>query len=248
MQPTPSTPTARATSKPQPSFMESIKHAIQDSHDAIEKTAFAEGIMNASISLEAYSFYLRQMLAIHEVLDAYLERRPLQDWVPATAKRTAAIQEDIDFLNPTGFNAAVLPATQQIVEAIKESFASEPLSLLGHVYILEGSRMGSRVIVKPLQKQLGIPSKALRYHLDNFDTQPRVLKEFRSRLDHDIQSPHEQEAIRRAATQFMEQLLTLYGDLPKSRPVASATGVSSVLSSLGGCPFAHGQVAGHLGS
>ncbi len=249
MQPAPpSTPIAGDTAKPQSSFMESIKHAIQESHDAIEKTAFAEGIMNATLTLEDYTFYLRQMLAIHAPLDAYLDQTPLQDWVPATAKRTTAIQEDISFLYPAGLNAAVLPATQQIVEALKQSYVTEPLSLLGHVYILEGSRMGSRVIAKPLQRQLGIPPKALRYHLDNFETQPRVLKEFRHRLDRDIQSHHQQEAIRRAATQFMKQLLRMYRDLPKSKSVASISGAPSVLNSIGGCPFAHSLAVAHPSS
>ena len=221
-------------------LMESIKHAIQDSHDAIEKTTFAEGMMNATITLESYTFYLRQMLAIHEPLDHFLDLSTLRDWVPSTAKRSAAIRQDIALLNPLALNDVVLPATREIVQDIQQSYEANPLSLLGHFYILEGSRMGSRVIAKPLQSLLRIPSEALHYHLDNFDKQPRALREFRNRLNQEIDSPEQKAVIQSAAVTFMNQLLKLYGELPASEDSTSTGGLPVDMSSMGRCPFGHG--------
>lgn len=221
-------------------LMENIKHAIQESHDAIEQTAFAEGMMNATITLEAYTFYLRQMLAIHEALDPLIDRSPLCDWVPPTAKRTAAIQQDMTYLDSLSLSHAVLPATREIVLTLQQSYEAEPLSLLGHVYILEGSRMGSRVIAKPLQGLLGIPSEALHYHLDHFEIQPRILREFRNRLNQGIHSARQQEVIQTTAVTFMNQLLKLYGELPKTLPSIPASGLPMSLSIPNRCPFGHG--------
>lgn len=146
-----------------------LREATADLHTRIEQLPFAVAMIGARLTREQYVLALGQLWYVHDALESEIVEHPALGCVyePAMARR-AAIERDLTALGAAG-PASEGPPTRALADAIRRWSAERPQALLGSLYIFEGSRMGSMVLVKPLARSLGVPVEAgrgLDYHLE----------------------------------------------------------------------------------
>ncbi len=195
-----------------------MRLAIAIEHDAIEKTPYSIAMMNGSINRREYLNGLAQLWYVHLALEhAFAEREAVNAFFQSTMIRSPAIARDVQHFGCCIHQFAKLPETTTVETRIQRWNAEAPFALLGLLYVMEGSRMGSLVLAKPLAKALKLePGKisGIEYHLENAQIAPaqvRSLKEKINTADFDTQSKRQ---VIMGATETMALLLDLYSKLP----------------------------------
>jgi heme oxygenase (biliverdin-producing, ferredoxin) len=200
------------------SVMNLVRSAISASHFQIEQTAFSKGMLDGSMTATNYSRGLVQLWHIHGTLESCATSCPeVTDFFTREMVRTETIRRD---LQAFGFNTdsfAPMIETIAIVEQMKDWALESPYAILGCIYILEGSRMGSLMIAKPLGKSLGLTSgdvAGIEYHTEGAAGTPMRLRSFKENVDQaNLGAAAETELIQ-GAVRFMDLLNTLYAALP----------------------------------
>jgi heme oxygenase len=109
-----------------------------------------------------------------------------------------------------------LAATGHLVKKLDTWAHTSPPALIGVYYVLEGSRMGSMVLAKPLSQSLAVPLKpgcGLDYHIEGLQQRPQQWQAFKERLDSLPLALANKDAIFAAAAATMEGLFDLYAAL-----------------------------------
>ncbi len=221
------------------STMQRVREAISQSHDAIEQTDFAKSLLDGRITRPAYGVYLNQIWHIHQALEQSLAAcdRVAAYCTPAMI-RTAVIARDAAAMGQRIDANHKLPTTRDIESHLKTWATESPFSLLGCLYILEGSRMGSLMIAKPLAKALGLSELTadrsivgVEYHLEGAAETPRRVRQFKTDIDAANLNAADERALTSGACTFIEMLKRLYDALPVADTAHS--GVRGV------CPFSH---------
>ncbi|MFQ3592039.1 MAG: biliverdin-producing heme oxygenase [Gemmataceae bacterium] len=161
-----------------------LKQAIAETHDAIEALPVSKAILEGRISRATYRELLSQLWYVHADLERLLlTARDLVGLVERTMHRTNAIVADLTALEMD--IAPIQPTTTRTLHAMRAAAQASPWAVLGCLYVLEGSRMGSMVLVKPLSFALKVelrPGCGLDYHLEGMESRPRDWAAFKGRL------------------------------------------------------------------
>lgn len=202
-----------------------VRQLLGPTHAAIEQTDFARGMIGGTIDRDSYCRGLDQLGVLHSAVEDALAARPevAPLYRPADMSRTDAVACDLIALggDPTG----PTPETESLCAAVREWAATSPWKLVGSLYVLEGSRMGSMALVRPLSKALGIevrPGTGLDYHLAGIATRPQDWQRFRGTLAGLPLTDSEQADVCAGATATMDGLFALYAALPAATPEVAA--------------------------
>ena len=137
-----------AQQRPAELFISRLRNQTAPAHEALEKLPISQTIVCADVRLEDYIGYLTLMAdALH---DSETHIFPLaEDLIPDLQERRKlpAILDDLTFhsVPKTHFRPVFIPS-----EKPSAAFA------LGILYVMEGSVLGGRVILKNLGKNLGL--------------------------------------------------------------------------------------------
>lgn len=129
-------------------FAENIKATTSSAHTALEQLPVSVSIMNPAITTAEYINYLTLMGNV--VKDAEENIFPVLNGVIAdidTRLKTHLIESDLRYLNAAALTSET-PLSGSL-ETISIPFA------LGILYVIEGSNLGGRVILKNITKALG---------------------------------------------------------------------------------------------
>jgi heme oxygenase len=159
-----------------------LKEAIAVTHDAIEALPLSKAIIEGRVTRSAYRALLSQLWYIHAELERLLIATPeLVGVIDHAMHRTNAIVNDLAALEME--IAPIQSATARALHAVRAATSTSPWTLLGCLYVLEGSRMGSMVLVKPLSSALKVelrPGQGLDYHLEGMENRPRDWGQFKA--------------------------------------------------------------------
>lgn len=199
------------------SVMNTVRTAISESHQQIELTPFSKGMMDGSISRSNYANGLAQLWYIHGELERLAqEDKNVSTYFTLEMIRTSTITRDLEAL---GFGIDLfhkMPETVCITNQLRSWAIQQPFALLGCIYILEGSRMGSLVIAKPLSKTLGLTTgdnKGIEYHTEGATQTPMRMRAFKDKIDHAGLDTGRVNELTEGAVRFMELLNSLYSAL-----------------------------------
>lgn len=206
-----------------------LRQSIASLHTSIEATPLACVMINGTIAKSAYSQWLYQMMSIHQNLEqALTSTKKLGDlYDPHTMNRSEilkqdaeALQLDVDETSHTDFEA--FGAT------LHNWSAESPWKLLGVLYVLEGSRMGSLALVRPLSKALRVALQkgtGIDYHLDGAAQRPQIWQAFRAKLAQFPLTPEQMIEVQSAACHTMSVLHDMYATTDVSETVECAISV-----------------------
>jgi heme oxygenase len=226
-------------------IVERIRAAVAELHDRIERLPFSAAVMTGRLNRDEYARLLGQLLHAHAALEAELDARPELACVyrRETMARADALRGDLAALGYGGRDtplhavAAPMPQARALAESFGRLARAEPWSLLGALYIFEGSRMGSMILYKALSRTLGVPAepgRGLDYHMDGLPDRPKTWKKFREDLEAVPAGEPARDAIVTAAAETMGHVYRLYEALPVSAmgdavsAVGAAPGVPGV--------------------
>jgi heme oxygenase len=200
------------------SVMNLVRSAISASHFQIEQTEFSKGMLNGAMTAINYSRGLVQLWHIHRALESCATLCPeVSDFFTEEMVRSETIRRDLQAFGFSTDTFEQMIETTAIVEQMKDWALESPYSILGCIYILEGSRMGSLMIAKPLGKTLGIASgevAGIEYHTEGASGTPMRLRTFKEKVDQAGLGVTAETELTQGAVRFMDLLNTLYAALP----------------------------------
>ncbi|MFN4258792.1 MAG: biliverdin-producing heme oxygenase [Gemmataceae bacterium] len=190
-----------------------LQHTTHDLHREIEQLPLSRWMVEGTVPLTVYASLLRQLGYIHRTLESALaEQRDASTVLQPHHRRAPLIERDLIIL---GMNAwePPLPMVAALLVEIESWSGTKPWMLTGCLYVLEGSRMGSMMLVKPLAQALRVPLAphcGLDYHLEDMRDGPHHWRQFKGRLDALSLPPVQSEELIQAAVRMFEVLIELY--------------------------------------
>jgi heme oxygenase len=129
-------------------FLHELRSQTQPLHQALELLPLSAAIVAGSLTKDQYISYLQAMYPVVRELEEDIYPR-LREFIPDLPQRAKLqmLKRDLDFLN------ALPEHPPKPFEAAGYEF-SVP-SAMGIMYVIEGSTLGGRVIVKNVEKVLG---------------------------------------------------------------------------------------------
>ncbi|MCU0714595.1 MAG: biliverdin-producing heme oxygenase [Pirellula sp.] len=197
---------------------QTIRATLSELHREIETTPIAAAMVSDFLHPMDYCVLQAQLFHIHKTLEEQIEGNPsVQGFFSPEMVRTATIEKDLSVWAQSVGDFKVLSPTSRLCVRMRYWGINRPESLLGCIYVLEGSRMGSLIIGKTLGRALGLPSNTeagLAYHLEGAEWTPRRFKGFKEAIDTASWTEDQKESIIEGAADFMSLLLALYKVIP----------------------------------
>jgi heme oxygenase len=188
------------------SLPDRLRAVIADSHTAIENTAAAKAMISGTVDRDTYVALMAEMGRLHAAFEERIADQFPGLYDAAAMARADVISRDLVALGDYGSAAAT-------GNELFDAWTSTPWKLIGVLYVLEGSRMGSMALVRPVARALGVdvrPGVGVDYHLDGMATRPMVWAQFKARLAAYPFTPAQQDDIAAAAVETMHVLQGLY--------------------------------------
>ena len=134
------------------SLLSALKIETRPMHDATESVAFAKEMKEGTLTLANYQQLLAANLFIHQTLESAfidavskLSSHPLSSFVD---KKSLWLEKDIAL--------AAIPFKKGIFTRIVPPVYESVADLIGGLYVIEGSMLGGRFIVKLLQQNANL--------------------------------------------------------------------------------------------
>ena len=197
-----------------------IRQAIAAAHVAVEATPLAQAMSRGTVSVSEYVALLQELHHWHRSLESCLSAASDCELVrlvyrPETMNRTAILVSDLSAFRVQPSERPG-PVVEQMIAELTTWQARKPWALLGALYVMEGSRMGSMLLVRSLSQAFSLSNAAavgLDYHRQDMANRPQAWKQFRQELAELSLSPVQQDDVIQAAVVTMQGLVQLYASL-----------------------------------
>ena len=195
------------------SFFERLRTVLGAVHPRLEDLPLSQRMLDGEITRSEYIALLTQLLTLHDRLEREIERHgdTLTCYHPRMA-RAPVLRRDLRRLGAR--RAPPLEAgTRVLVEWFADWSRETPWRLAGALYIFEGSRLGSAVLVHPLGHALGTgtgPGQGIDYHLAATRDRLKEWLDFKARLQRRVHSRDREDAVLHGALATIEGLYEIY--------------------------------------
>jgi heme oxygenase len=157
-------------------IMEILKEATAEQHRDAERRQLQKEMVRGGLAPQTYAAWLGQMFLVHRALWEAIancrgEHPALAAVVHDEGLHVGHLRGDLAAFGIEADDVTPLPSTKRTIETIGRTAASEPASLLGYNYVLEGSMNGNRFIARALEQ---VPGIAATSYLDPYGEQQRA--------------------------------------------------------------------------
>lgn len=188
-----------------------IRDLIRPLHDEVEATPIARAILEQRITREQYIRLLVEKRPLHLVLDeAIFETPQLAPLCREDMRRLPGLDRDLRALGGErrSPSRAALAAAAEIARD-----RGDPCALLGALYVVEGSRLGSCFLVHGLAAALSLPVEpggGLDYHREGMEEAFPRFAAFKRALNDAYAGFEERAAIMAGACRAMALMGRVY--------------------------------------
>ncbi len=191
-------------------ILNELRQATGAIHGRIEELPICREMLAGTVDRAAYARLLGDVFHLHRAYETALAACPsVAALWPQTPSRAAAIARDLAV-----FGVAPRSTPSRVVEWQADIEALDhPAAWAGVGYVVEGSRLGSRVLVKSLAAAFGVepvPGVGLDYHLDAGDDPNGNWRRVLGALAALDRGPQARRAIVAAAVATFEALYELH--------------------------------------
>jgi heme oxygenase len=141
-----------------PSVLESLRAATRSRHAKLETCRDMARLFDADYSLPEYKAHLGRLLGFFEPLEEHVSRVAGPSDLALTVQRTHDLREDLMIMGATATEIAALERCRRVPQITSQG-------LPGYTYVILGSSLGAKVIVKKLRATLG-EAASLRFYGD----------------------------------------------------------------------------------
>lgn len=130
-------------------------------HDALEATPFASAMVGGTLPLDRYVAQLAAYRVVLEALEGELSRAVSPSvasvWSPDLAK-LPLIESDLRYFAASGTDPKTwaTETAETFAREIRRTAASDPQTLLGFLYVLEGSTLGGLILRQYVTRAYGL--------------------------------------------------------------------------------------------
>ena len=181
-------------------IMQRLKAETGDLHSHAESRILQRAIASGEVDRATFSAYLGQLYRVHRSLESTLENsreRHAAIGALATADRMRIpdLDRDLAFYGVDRDQIEAGDAAQRFASQVQEITTTDPVALLGALYVLEGSTNGGRFLARALRKSWGLDGDGLAYFDPYGDEQPQKWAAFRRDMDEASFEADQEEAI-----------------------------------------------------
>jgi methanogenic corrinoid protein MtbC1/heme oxygenase len=216
-------------------LMEELKATTFAAHTRLQAAPIFEALASCQLPLESYVGQLRALSVIHGVLEQALadcaDERVKSVWSSDMSK-LPLLQKDFQYFEPRTVSdiREAVEASLKVAEHVRLISLEQPLSLLGCLYVLEGSTLGARVLGPLVARAFLLAGAEGLAYLHSYGSEVRARwAHFQRRMNGLRVAEQEREQMNAAANDFFGQLevvfLALYPFQPESRTF-SATSIN----------------------
>jgi heme oxygenase len=180
--------------------MQRLKAETRDLHTHAETRTLQRAIASGEVDRTTFSAYLGQLYHVHRSLESALENS--RDTIPivrslATGDRMRVpdLERDLAFFGVKRDEVAAGDSARRFSAQIEETRETNPVALLGALYVLEGSTNGGRFLARALRRSWDLDSEGLSYFDPYGDEQPQKWGAFKQQMDEALLDPGEEDAI-----------------------------------------------------
>lgn len=179
-------------------LFDQLRAATRTAHDEIEQLPAAVAMLNGTVSRDDYNAVLTRVFWIHSIFETNLvQSSDFTNRWPKEAVRADAVARDMASLGAI-FLSEPPSEVEEWAEQMCQSAETHPAVWAGAGYVLEGSRMGSRVLIGPVSKALGVMVSlgvGVDYHLEGLADPGGRWKRVREAIAAADQTPADRIAI-----------------------------------------------------
>jgi heme oxygenase len=149
-------------------IMQRLRDETRAQHVATEAIPFSAAILSGTLSRSAYAGQLAAYLPVHRAIEnAIADRRHpalARVWTDDMA-RAPLLEADLDQLGATDDDVRLArPEAEEMAGWIEGLAGTQPIAILGVVYVLEGSSLGGALLRGHLARAFGLTDAGLRYY------------------------------------------------------------------------------------
>ncbi|MQY32312.1 hypothetical protein SRB17_02600 [Streptomyces sp. RB17] len=139
-----------------------LRSATRDRHDELERTGFAAALFAGTLPLTRYTAQLAALRLVLDELETELSRAAVPSvadlWAAEDLRKVPLIERDLRLFADRGTTPGRWPAAHAAAFAadIRTTAAADPLSLLGFLYVLEGSTLGALHLCRYVSRAYGL--------------------------------------------------------------------------------------------
>ncbi len=193
-----------------------LRESIVDRHAKMQELPYVKALIKGDLPLDSYVAHLRAMAIIHGAIEEALRHFPLnsvRDTFLARPSRLAHLRSDIGFFERLHIPDCIAAVEKALYIAanIRTMSLKEPITLMGFLYVLEGTTLGNKVHLQDVLNALGDKViGATRYYNGYDDKTILYWHEFKKLLNTLSLKKTEVEGIISTAYRLFDMLETLF--------------------------------------
>ncbi len=168
-------------------LMRLLRAETQAAHEAVERLPYFEALRRGELPLGAYANYLRAFSLLHEALEDALGRAEgaaAEVWHEGMSRREHFARDfaELGDAGPEVPRAAARAIA--LAEQLRARATDDPAWALGYLYVLEGSTLGGRVLLRELERLPGLEGgRGLHYLASYGDETAEHWRAFSARMN-----------------------------------------------------------------
>ncbi|MER6568232.1 biliverdin-producing heme oxygenase [Streptomyces sp. NPDC001093] len=201
-----------------------LRAGTREWHDALERTGFATALFAGTLPLARYTGQLAALRLVLGELETELSRAAAPSvaglWAAEDLRKAPLIERDLHHFAGRGSTPGRWPAAHAAAFAadIRTTAAADPLSLLGFLYVLEGSTLGALHLCRYVSRAYGLHGTGgIAYYASG--DRARWTR-FTTRLDGALADPAAQDRALAAALRAYRHTARITGALSTGLPPA----------------------------
>jgi heme oxygenase (biliverdin-IX-beta and delta-forming) len=158
-----------------PSVIGALRDATRSRHESLASSPGMSRLFACDYTISEYRAHLARLLGFFEPLENTASHGANAETSPSVVRRSTDLREDLRVMGASAHDIAAIERCQRL-----PTFA--PGGLHGYTYVVLGSTLGAKNIVKRLRAVLG-PSASFRFYGDEDGLYLAAWSAFRSELE-----------------------------------------------------------------
>ncbi len=196
-------------------IMGHLRETTRALHKEAESRSLQRSMAKGTLPPGSYVMYLGQLRHLHESLEASLDtvtasHPGLAGLFTDDRRRVPDLDRDLAAFGISMEDVPVLPPTAEFISRVEDLAESDPVALLGPLYVLEGSTNGGRFLARVLERSLQIEGPAGLSYMDPYgDRQPEMWATFKTLADQVELTPAQRDVVTEAACETFRAIATI---------------------------------------
>lgn len=158
-------------------IMDLLRESTSGLHSDAEGQEFQRQLGTGTVHKEPYKKYLGQLFYMHDKLASLLKANEKENHIKTVLQShhldNSCLEKDLAYFDESVSSQPILKSTEKINAELEKSAKDAPYSLLGYLYVLEGSTNGAKFMAKTLQKSLSLPEDKGASYFDRYGDEQR---------------------------------------------------------------------------